>query len=97
MILLYRYCALQIIGRTDTDPDFVPRTRDFGLNVAAFHAKYGSECPSPFFNVAVSCCKIAPDERLVYLCFDRFIPTVKLKFLCKTFFSCLVVSKCLVM
>ena len=58
---------MQIIGRTDADPDYVPRSGDFGLNVAVFRDKYGSDCPSPFFDVAVTCCNITPDERSVIL------------------------------
>jgi len=54
-----------MIGRTDADPDYVPRLADFGLNVAAFRAKYGSECPDQFFDIAVTCCKITPDDRSV--------------------------------
>ena len=54
---------VQIIGRTHADPDYVPRSRDFGLNVAAFRAKYANECLPEFFDIAVTCCQITPDDR----------------------------------
>ena len=75
LYLLYFSCLLweylvfamyvQIIGRTDADPDYVPRSRDYGLNVAAFRAKYAVDCLPQFFDIAVACCQINPENRFV--------------------------------
>ncbi|XP_040006212.1 LIM domain kinase 1-like isoform X2 [Xiphias gladius] len=54
----------EIIGRVSADPDYLPRTNDFGLNVAGFLQQYyPSECPSAFLPLAVLCCDMDADER----------------------------------
>jgi hypothetical protein len=53
------------------DPDYLPRTQDFGLNVHLFNQKYCSkDCPKQFIAIAIACCDINPDSRLE-------IPTIK--------------------
>ncbi|KAL2079275.1 hypothetical protein ACEWY4_025019 [Coilia grayii] len=47
----------EIIGRIKADPDFLPRTEDFGLDVAAFALMLG-DCPPAFFALAVICCSM---------------------------------------
>lgn len=54
---------LQIIGRVEADPDYMPRSMDFGLNETVFQAKYCQECPEPFYKIAFMCCNINPDAR----------------------------------
>ena len=55
---------LQIIGRVQADPDYLPRTQDFGLNVHLFNQKYCSkDCPKQFIAIAIACCDINPDSR----------------------------------
>ncbi|XP_071449114.1 LIM domain kinase 1 [Hetaerina americana] len=53
----------EIIGRVHADPDFLPRSSDFGLNQNIFREKFCSECPEPFFKVAFLCCDLNPDKR----------------------------------
>lgn len=54
----------QIIGRVSADPDYLPRTNDFGLNVAGFLQQYHPpECPSAFLPLAVICCDTDTDKR----------------------------------
>lgn len=53
----------EIIGRVQADPDFLPRTTEFGLNVDVFYRKFGHDCPPPLFNLAVMCCKMEPEIR----------------------------------
>lgn len=54
----------QIIGRVQADPDYLPRTQDFGLNVHLFNQKYCSkDCPKQFIAIAIACCDINPDSR----------------------------------
>ena len=56
--------TLQIIGRVQADPDYLPRTEDFGLNVHLFNQKYCSkDCPKQFIAIAIACCDIDPDSR----------------------------------
>ncbi|KAG8233523.1 hypothetical protein J437_LFUL013647 [Ladona fulva] len=53
----------EIIGRVHADPDFLPRSSDFGLNQNVFREKFCSECPEPFFRIAFHCCDLNPDKR----------------------------------
>lgn len=48
------------------DPDCLPRTLDFGLNVKLFWEKFvPTDCPPAFFPLATVCCKLEPESRLV--------------------------------
>uniref|UniRef100_A0AAQ4S781 non-specific serine/threonine protein kinase n=1 Tax=Gasterosteus aculeatus aculeatus TaxID=481459 RepID=A0AAQ4S781_GASAC len=54
----------EIIGRVNADPDYLPRSNDFGLNVAGFLQKYHpAHCPRAFLPLAVLCCDIDADQR----------------------------------
>ncbi|XP_077097456.1 LIM domain kinase 2 [Siphateles boraxobius] len=54
----------EIIGQVYADPECLPRTLDFGLNVLKFIEKFLPEhCPPAFFALAVACCDLAPDNR----------------------------------
>ena len=53
----------QIIGRVEADPDFLPRSGDFGLNQAAFREKFCGHCPEAFYRIAFLCCELNPDKR----------------------------------
>ncbi|XP_060911278.1 LIM domain kinase 1-like isoform X1 [Labrus mixtus] len=54
----------EIIGRVSADPDDLPRSNDFGLNVAGFLQQYHPpQCPSSFLPLAVLCCDIDADKR----------------------------------
>ncbi|XP_061558199.1 LIM domain kinase 1-like isoform X2 [Phycodurus eques] len=54
----------EIIGRVSADPDFLPRSNDFGLNVAAFiEQQQPSACPLTFLPLAALCCDLDADER----------------------------------
>ncbi|XP_042860395.1 LIM domain kinase 1-like [Penaeus japonicus] len=53
----------EIIGRVEADPDYMPRSMDFGLNESVFKAKYCEECPEPFYKIAFLCCNVNPDAR----------------------------------
>jgi len=55
---------IQIIGKVYADPECLPRTLDFGLNVGKFVEKFLPEdCPPAFFPLAVACCDITPENR----------------------------------
>ncbi|KAK3083328.1 hypothetical protein FSP39_019544 [Pinctada imbricata] len=56
----------EIIGRVFADPDYLPRTIDFGLNVQRFHEQYCKgvvDYPEFFLMVAVRCCQMIPEKR----------------------------------
>ncbi|CAN9501110.1 unnamed protein product [Ophioblennius macclurei] len=54
----------EIIGRVNADPDYLPRTNDFGLNTAGFLQQYHPpHCPSAFLPPAVLCCDLDADKR----------------------------------
>ncbi|KAH3891292.1 hypothetical protein DPMN_015385 [Dreissena polymorpha] len=53
----------EIIGRVYADPDLLPRSYDFGLNVEAFKEKFCWECPDCFLKLAVVCAQMIPDNR----------------------------------
>lgn len=62
-ILKTIYRKFQIIGRVQADPDYLPRTSDFGLNQKVFKEKFCPQCPSPFYKIAFLCCDLNPDKR----------------------------------
>ncbi|XP_041657026.1 LIM domain kinase 1-like isoform X2 [Cheilinus undulatus] len=54
----------EVIGRVSADPDYLPRSNDFGLNVAGFLQQFHPpECPSAFLPLAVLCCDMDADKR----------------------------------
>uniref|UniRef100_A0A1B6MQF5 LIM domain kinase 1 n=1 Tax=Graphocephala atropunctata TaxID=36148 RepID=A0A1B6MQF5_9HEMI len=53
----------EIIGRVNADPDYLPRSSDFGLNQNVFREKFCSTCPEPFYKIAFLCCDLLPDRR----------------------------------
>uniref|UniRef100_A0A3B4ART4 Protein kinase domain-containing protein n=1 Tax=Periophthalmus magnuspinnatus TaxID=409849 RepID=A0A3B4ART4_9GOBI len=57
-VFAYGIILCEIIARIEADPDFLPRTEDFGLDVVAFENMVG-DCPSAFFSLAVTCCNVS--------------------------------------
>ncbi|OXU31192.1 hypothetical protein TSAR_001653 [Trichomalopsis sarcophagae] len=53
----------EIIGRVQADPDYLPRSSDFGLNKKAFKDKFCANCPECFYTIAFLCCDLNPDKR----------------------------------
>ncbi|XP_059479323.1 LIM domain kinase 1 isoform X2 [Neocloeon triangulifer] len=53
----------EIIGRVHADPDYLPRSSDFGLSQKIFLEKFCSLCPEPLYRVAFLCCDLNPDKR----------------------------------
>lgn len=54
----------EIIGQVYADPDCLPRTLDFGLNVKLFWEKFvPPDCPPAFFPLAAICCRLEPESR----------------------------------
>nr|XP_046182471.1 dual specificity testis-specific protein kinase 2-like [Oncorhynchus gorbuscha]XP_046182472.1 dual specificity testis-specific protein kinase 2-like [Oncorhynchus gorbuscha] len=61
-VFAYGIILCEIIARIEADPDFLPRTEDFGLDVDAFESLVG-DCPTPFLNLAVLCCNMNAKTR----------------------------------
>lgn len=61
------FLSPKIIGRVNADPDYLPRTNDFGLDVVSFMQQYHRpQCPSTFLPLAALCCDMDADKR--YAC-----------------------------
>ncbi|KAI6062238.1 Dual specificity testis-specific protein kinase 2-like protein [Aix galericulata] len=52
----------EILGRIPADPEVLPRTQDYGLDVAAFQGMI-SECPRRVMDLAASCCQVEAFKR----------------------------------
>uniref|UniRef100_A0A8C3A8H4 dual-specificity kinase n=1 Tax=Cyclopterus lumpus TaxID=8103 RepID=A0A8C3A8H4_CYCLU len=57
-VFAYGIILCEIIARIEADPDFLPRTEDFGLDVDAFENMVG-DCPAAFLSLAVTCCNVS--------------------------------------
>ncbi|XP_060561103.1 LIM domain kinase 2-like isoform X2 [Ruditapes philippinarum] len=53
----------EIIGQVYADPDILPRSYDFGLNVEAFKEKFCKDCPNGLLKLAVICAQMVPENR----------------------------------
>ncbi|KAJ8679115.1 hypothetical protein QAD02_014902 [Eretmocerus hayati] len=62
-IFSFGIVVCEIIGRVHADPDYLPRSSDFGLNKRAFKEKFCSDCPECFYTIAFLCCDLNPDKR----------------------------------
>ncbi|XP_042336321.1 dual specificity testis-specific protein kinase 1-like isoform X1 [Sceloporus undulatus] len=52
----------EILGRIPADPEVLPRTQDYGLDVSAFQDLVG-ECPKQVLDLASSCCRVEAFKR----------------------------------
>jgi len=62
-IFSFGIVVCEIIGRVQADPDYLPRSSDFGLNQNVFKEKFCSNCPETFYIIAFLCCDLNPDKR----------------------------------
>uniref|UniRef100_A0A8C2F5A7 LIM domain kinase 1 n=1 Tax=Cyprinus carpio TaxID=7962 RepID=A0A8C2F5A7_CYPCA len=63
-IFSFGIVVCEIIGRVYADPDYLPRTQDFGLNVNEFLERcWSKDCPAVFFPIAVLCCALEAEKR----------------------------------
>ncbi|XP_059721953.1 LIM domain kinase 1 isoform X6 [Haemorhous mexicanus] len=69
----------EIIGRVSADPDYLPRTTDFGLNVRGFLERYcPPACPPSFFPIAVCCCDLDPEKRPSFAKLEQWLETLRM-------------------
>uniref|UniRef100_A0A8C2GJN5 dual-specificity kinase n=1 Tax=Cyprinus carpio TaxID=7962 RepID=A0A8C2GJN5_CYPCA len=57
-VFAYGIILCEIIARIEADPDILPRTEDFGLDVDTFEQMVG-DCPPSFLQLAVNCCSVS--------------------------------------
>uniref|UniRef100_A0A8C4EIG1 LIM domain kinase 1 n=1 Tax=Dicentrarchus labrax TaxID=13489 RepID=A0A8C4EIG1_DICLA len=69
----------EIIGRVNADPDYLPRARDFGLNISGFLEHYcPPNCPPAFFPVAAVCCDLDADKRPPFSKLEEWLENLKM-------------------
>ncbi|XP_076837045.1 dual specificity testis-specific protein kinase 2 [Brachyhypopomus gauderio] len=61
-VFSYGIILCEIIARIQADPDYLPRTENFGLDYHAFQHMVG-DCPSDFLQLAINCCNMDPKLR----------------------------------
>ncbi|XP_026576602.1 dual specificity testis-specific protein kinase 1 [Pseudonaja textilis] len=66
-VFAYGIILCETIARVPADPDYLPRTEDFGLDVAAFCNLVGADCPAAFLQLAFHCCTMEPTARPSFL------------------------------
>ncbi|GAB6033536.1 hypothetical protein CHUAL_013410 [Chamberlinius hualienensis] len=62
-IFSYGIILCELIGRVNADPDYLPRSPDFGLNTTVFKEKFCNGCPELFYKVAFLCCDLDAEKR----------------------------------
>ncbi|XP_035419766.1 dual specificity testis-specific protein kinase 1 isoform X2 [Cygnus atratus] len=66
-VFAYGIILCETIARVPADPDYLPRTEDFGLDVTAFRTMVGIDCPAAFLQLAFHCCSMEPTSRPSFL------------------------------
>ncbi|XP_078417131.1 dual specificity testis-specific protein kinase 2 isoform X2 [Cetorhinus maximus] len=61
-VFSYGIILCEIIARVQADPDYLPRTVNFGLDYDAFQNMVG-DCPPSFLQLAFNCCNMDPKLR----------------------------------
>ncbi|XP_073450098.1 dual specificity testis-specific protein kinase 2 [Aquarana catesbeiana] len=61
-VFSYGIILCEIIARIQADPDYLPRTENFGLDYDSFQHMVG-DCPPDFLQVAFNCCNMDPKLR----------------------------------
>uniref|UniRef100_T1JGY8 dual-specificity kinase n=1 Tax=Strigamia maritima TaxID=126957 RepID=T1JGY8_STRMM len=61
-VFSYGIILCEIIARVEADPDYLPRTENFGLDYIAF-SEMCPDCPPEFLQLAFTCCMIDPKQR----------------------------------
>jgi len=73
-VFSYGIVLCEIISRLKADPDILPRTAKFGLDVANFSKKC-SDCPKHVLNFAAACCSMEPEERPPFYAIEKWLQT----------------------
>lgn len=68
----------EIIGRVKADPDYMPRTSDFGLDEKKFYQEFCENCPVLFYRIAFLCCDLDPDKRPEFWEMEKWLESLAL-------------------
>ncbi|NWI63303.1 TESK1 kinase, partial [Todus mexicanus] len=63
----YGIILCESIARIPADPDYLPRTEDFGLDVNTFRTMVAIDCPEAFLQLAFHCCSMESTSRPSFL------------------------------
>ncbi|NWJ02782.1 TESK1 kinase, partial [Crypturellus undulatus] len=66
-VFAYGIILCETIARVPADPDYLPRTEDFGLDVTTFRNMVGIDCPASFLQLAFHCCSMESTSRPSFL------------------------------
>ncbi|NWV24010.1 TESK1 kinase, partial [Origma solitaria] len=66
-VFAYGIILCETIARVSADPDYLPRTEDFGLDVTTFRTMVEIDCPIAFLQLAFHCCSMEPTSRPSFL------------------------------
>ncbi|KFV67771.1 Dual specificity testis-specific protein kinase 1, partial [Dryobates pubescens] len=66
-VFAYGIVLCETIARIPADPDYLPRTEDFGLDVTTFRTMVEIDCPMTFLHLAFHCCSVDPTSRPSFL------------------------------
>uniref|UniRef100_A0A3B3ZX90 dual-specificity kinase n=1 Tax=Periophthalmus magnuspinnatus TaxID=409849 RepID=A0A3B3ZX90_9GOBI len=64
-VFSYGIVLCEIIARVQADPDFLPRTENFGLDYHTFQHMVG-DCPHDFLQLTFNCCNMDPKLRPIF-------------------------------
>ncbi|NXH11225.1 TESK1 kinase, partial [Bucco capensis] len=66
-VFAYGIILCETIARIPADPDYLPRTEDFGLDVTTFRTMVEIDCPAAFLQLSFHCCSMEPTSRPSFL------------------------------
>ncbi|NXX81467.1 TESK1 kinase, partial [Urocolius indicus] len=66
-VFAYGIILCETIARVPADPDYLPRTEDFGLDITTFRTMVEIDCPAAFLQLAFHCCSMDPTSRPSFL------------------------------
>ncbi|XP_038054815.1 LIM domain kinase 1-like isoform X3 [Patiria miniata] len=78
-VFSYGIIMCELIGRVSANPDHLPRTMTFGLNVPLFKEQFCDGCPTRLFDVAVKCCEVEPERRPDFTDIQSWLKSLSLK------------------
>ncbi|XP_031573285.1 LIM domain kinase 2-like [Actinia tenebrosa] len=75
-VFSYGIVMCEIIGRVYADPEFLPRTKYFGIDEEAYRKKFCTECPEVFYQAAFNCCSMDPDKRPTFSTVENWMEAI---------------------
>ncbi|KAG8132312.1 putative Dual specificity testis-specific protein [Naja naja] len=75
-VFSYGIILCEIIARIQADPDYLPRTENFGLDYDAFQHMVG-DCPPNFLQLAFNCCNLRPSFTDIVKTLEEILSNLK--------------------